>query len=74
MYYLMTVLTLLDVSGLPSSSTFAGILRTRQLYLKFFQRKLKAAECSFVDYATFRRTLEKVKALTDLLESLFALA
>lgn len=71
MYHLMTVLTLLDFTDLNVSSSFRGILRTRQLYLNLFQRKLRAAECSYVDYLSFRKTLDKVRILTDLMNNLF---
>jgi len=54
MYHLMTVLTLLDLKDITLTPSFGGILKTRQLYLNFFQRKLKAAECSYIDYASFR--------------------
>jgi hypothetical protein len=71
MYQLMTLITLLDVDGLDFSSGDDGILQMRQTYLKFFQRKLRAADCSFVDYSTFRQTLEKVKILADLMNTIY---
>jgi hypothetical protein len=71
MYFLMTVLTLLDFTDMKVSPSFRGILRTRQLYLNLFQRKLRAAECSFIDYSSFRRTLDRVRVLTDLMNNLF---
>jgi hypothetical protein len=54
MYQLMTILTLLDVTGLPCTSKMTGLMRMKQVYLKVFQRKLRAAHCSDVDYARDR--------------------
>jgi hypothetical protein len=45
------------------------VLKMRQTYLKFFQRKLAAAGCTFMDYAHFRRTLKKVKIVANLMEN-----
>ena len=68
-YQLFVLLTLLDVEGLGDSSSFSGILKLRQIYLKFFQRKLLSVGCSFVDYAHFKRTLKKVKIVANLMEN-----
>ena len=70
-YQLITFLTLLDTEGLPYSPAFEGIMRVRQIYLKFYQRKLKAAGCTLLDYSSFKATLKKVKLLTDLMDILF---
>jgi hypothetical protein len=67
-FQLFTLLTMLDTDGLPHSPYFGRILRMRQIYLKFIQRKMMALGCSFGDYAHFRRTLQKVKIFANLLE------
>jgi hypothetical protein len=43
----------------------------RQIYLKLFQRKLIAAGCSFIDYASFKRTLKRVRIFAAILEDVF---
>ena len=35
------------------------------------QRKFQVAECSYIDYASFRKTLKKVKILSAIMENLF---
>jgi hypothetical protein len=59
----------LDTEGLPESPQLMEVMKTRQTYLKFFQRKLASAGCTFVDYAHFRRTLKKVKIFASLMEN-----
>jgi hypothetical protein len=68
-FQLFTLLTLLDTEGLPESPQLMEVMKTRQTYLKFFQRKLASAGCTFVDYAHFRRTLKKVKIFASLMEN-----
>ena len=70
MYHLITVLSLIDTEDLPYSPALRELMKLRQIYLKFYQRKLTAAECSFADYAGFRATLKKVKILSDFMEKL----
>ena len=68
-YQLFTILSLLDTDGLPYSSSMTGVLKMRQIYLKLFQRKLHAVGCSFIDYASFRKTLQKVRIFATLMET-----
>ena len=68
-YQLFTILSLLDTDGLPFASSFTEVLKIRQIYLRLFQRKLNAVGCSFVDYATFRRTLQKVRVFSTMMET-----
>ncbi len=35
--------------------------------MKLFQRKLVSAGCTFIDYAKFKKVLEKTKVFADLL-------
>ena len=70
-YKLFTILTLLDTDGLDHSPLYSEVLKLRSIYLKLFQRKLNAVGCSFVDYATFRETLQKVRILATLMETFF---
>jgi hypothetical protein len=68
-YQLFTILSLLDTDGLPLSSTFNEVLKIRQIYLRLFQRKLNAVGCSFVDYSSFRRALQKVRVFSAMMET-----
>ena len=68
-FQLFILLTMLDTDGLPHSPYFGRILRMRQIYLKFIQRKMMGVGFSFGDYAHFRRTLQKVKIFANLLEN-----
>jgi hypothetical protein len=68
-FQLLLLLTLLDVDGLPQSGSFHNIINKRNIYLKFLQRKLHAANCSYIDYAKFKTILHNVKILTNLMES-----
>ena len=70
-YQIITILSLLDTEGLDHSPLFGEVLKLRSIYLKLFQRKLNAVGCSFVDYATFRETLQKVRILANLMETFF---
>ena len=54
------LVTLLDTEGMPNAQAYTGILKMRQIYLKLYQRKLMAAGCSYVDYARFQKTLQKI--------------
>ena len=67
LFQLLTILTLLDTEGLPSTDGFAEIVRIRQVYLKLFQRKLKAVGGSFIDYSHFRSILHKIKTFSLLI-------
>jgi hypothetical protein len=67
-FQLFILLTLLDTDGLPYSASLDEIIALRQTYLNFFQRKLKAAGCSFPDYASFRKALNKVKLFSVLMD------
>jgi len=69
LFQLCVLLTLLDSEGLDGAGPFTEIVRIRQIYLKLFQRKLKASGCSYLDYASFRRTLTKVRTFATLLEN-----
>ena len=69
LFQLCVLLTILDSEGLDGVGPFTDIVRIRQIYLKLFQRKLKASGCSFLDYASFRRTLTKVRTYATLLEN-----
>ena len=68
LFQLLTILTLLDTEGLSSTEGFAEIVRIRQVYLKLFQRKLKAIGGSYIDYAHFRGILYKIKILSFLVK------
>jgi hypothetical protein len=68
-YQLLVLLTLLDVDGLPQSGSYHNIIKIRNIYLKFLQRKLHAANCSYIDFAKFKTILQKVKILANLMES-----
>jgi len=68
-YQLFTLLTLFDTEGLPHSPAFMKILSLRQTYLKFVQRKMASVGCTFVDYAQFKRMLQRVKIFANLLDS-----
>jgi hypothetical protein len=61
--------TLLDTEDLPNPSLFDGIKQSRNIYIKLFQKKLAAANCSRNDYSSFRRTLNKVKILSALMDA-----
>jgi hypothetical protein len=66
---LLTLLALLDTEDLPMASSYKPIVEVRNTYLKLFQRKMYAATCSYIDYANFRMTMNKVKLLTSLIET-----
>jgi hypothetical protein len=68
LFQLFVLLTLLDSDGLYDVGPFTDILKLRQIYLKIFQRKLSAVGCSYIDYASFRRALNKVRLYASLLE------
>jgi hypothetical protein len=68
-FQLLVLLTLLDTEDLPNASNYAEIKERRNIYMKLFQRKLLAANCSSVDYSSFRRTLIKIKILSALMEA-----
>ena len=68
-YLLFALVTLLDTEGMPNAQAYSGILKMRQIYLKLYQRKLVAAGCSYVDYARFQKTLQKIKILASFLEN-----
>ena len=68
LFQLFVLLTLLDSEGLYEVGPFTEILELRQIYLKLFQRKLTAIGCSYIDYACFRRALNKVRLYANLLE------
>ena len=70
-YKLITILSMLDTDGLEFSAAYGEIFKLKTIYLKLFQRKLNAIGCSYVDYATFRTTLKKVRVLATLMESFF---
>jgi hypothetical protein len=62
--------SLFDIDGLRSSdAAFAGILKTRQIYLRLFQRKLQAAGCPFVDFSKFQKLLQKLKIFATFLDN-----
>ncbi len=76
LFQLFVLLTLLDSEGLTHVGPFKEILQLRQKYLKLFQRKLNALGCSYIDYACFRRTLNKVRVyatLVKIFKKLFSL-
>ena len=70
-YQLFVLVILLDTEGLSNIDTYAGVMKTRQIYLKLFQRKLNAAGCSYVDYSEFQKTLKKLKILGNFLKLFF---
>jgi hypothetical protein len=70
-YQLFVLVILLDTDGLSNHKSYAGIMRTRQIYLKLFQRKLNAAGCSYVDYSEFQKTLRKLRILGNFLKLFF---
>ena len=65
---LFVLLTLLDTDGFPFLTSLEPIRDLKQTYLRFLHRKLKAANCSFSDYATFRKALTKVKVFATLMD------
>jgi len=67
-YQLFVLVILLDTEGLPNLKSYAGVIKTRQVYLKLFQRKLNAAGCSYVDYSEFQNTIRKLKILGSFLK------
>ena len=71
LFQLFIILTLLDTQGLPNMGSFSQVFRMRQIYLKLFQRKLIAAGCSYIDYATFKKTLKRIRIFASILEDVF---
>ena len=69
LFQLFVLLTILDSEGLDGVGPFTEVVRVRQIYLKLFQRKLNASGCSYLDYASFRRALTKVRSFATLLEN-----
>jgi len=68
-FQLLLLLTMLDTEGMSNTRSYCHVFRMRDFYLKLYQRKLYAANCnSFMDYAKFRRTLSKIKLVTNLVE------
>ena len=68
-FQLLVLLSLFDTDGLPDTEDFRSVFEIRKTYLKLFERKLQAASCSFVDYSKFRTALNKVKMLSNLIET-----
>ena len=68
-FQLLVFLSLFDTDGLPDTEDFRSVFEIRKTYLKLFERKLQAASCSFVDYSKFRTALNKVKMLSNLIET-----
>ena len=68
-FQLLVLLSLVDTEDLPQNLSYANIFELRNTYLRIFQRKLAAANCSFIDYAKFRSTLSKVRIVANLIES-----
>ena len=71
LFQLFIILSLLDTEGLPKTGSFCQVFRMRQIYLKLFQRKLIAAGCSYIDYASLKKTLKRIRNFADILEEVF---